>query len=52
MCTERKATGEFVLADFLCDNGLSHISNRPRVAYLALVTLVSHGTDFSDSELT
>ena len=21
MCTERKATGLFVLADFLCDNG-------------------------------
>ena len=35
---------------------LSHISNRPRVAYLVLVTLISHGkwcgTDFSDSELT
>ena len=34
---------------------LSHISNRPRVAYLVLVTLISHGwrcgTDFSDSEL-
>ena len=22
MCTERKATGLFVLADFLCDNGI------------------------------
>ena len=35
---------------------LSHISNRPRVAYLVLVTLISHGqrcgTDFSNSELT
>ena len=35
---------------------LSHISNRPRVAYLVLVTLISRGmrcgTEFSDSKLT
>ena len=26
-------------------NGIIHISNRPRVAYLVLVTLISHGSD-------
>ena len=27
MCTERKATGLFVLADFLCDNGCVPVKN-------------------------
>ena len=27
MCTERKATGLFVLADFLCDNAYYHVES-------------------------
>ena len=38
MCTERKATGLFVLADFLCDNGNGSIVSSPAAVYFTILS--------------
>ena len=52
MCTERKATGLFVLADFLCDNGVNTTKSTYRFTSVLRVHIVCNTRLASKSKIS